>query len=171
MRFEKISLEQWLKDCKKLYLEEDRNVDESELENYLTQQWHNIKLPHASTKNSAGHDFYFTERLLSVSSQPTVFPTGIRWVTEPGEENTVLLMVPRSGLGFKYGMRLLNTVGVIDSDYYMANNEGHIMVKAKADEAFDLREGDRFVQGIIVPFISVAAADNVRTGGFGSTGK
>ena len=44
-------------------------------------------------------------------------------------KNVVLLIVPRSGLGFKYRLSLMNTVGVIDSDYSDADNYGHIMIK------------------------------------------
>ena len=36
---------------------------------------------------------------------------------------------PRSGQGFKYGIKLANTVGIIDSDYYHSDNEGHIFIK------------------------------------------
>ena len=39
-----------------------------------------------------------------------------------------MLIVPRSSTGIKLGLRLLNTIGIIDADYYLADNEGHIML-------------------------------------------
>lgn len=83
------------------------------------------------------------------------------------------MVFPRSGLGFKYGMQLLNTVGIIDSDFYHAENEGHIMVKIKnpSDKFLILNDGDKFCQGVFLPF-GITDFDNAtakRTGGFGST--
>ncbi len=40
-----------------------------------------------------------------------------------------LLLIMRSGLGFKYNLRLTNQVGVIESDYYNnETNKGHMWV-------------------------------------------
>jgi dUTP pyrophosphatase len=61
-----------------------------------------------------------------------VIPTGIRAVGM--NTDTVLLMAPRSGLGFRYRVGLANTIGVIDSDYAGSSNEGHIMVKITYDD-------------------------------------
>ena len=49
------------------------------------------------------------------------------------EENWVLQCYPRSGLGFKFRLQLNNTVGIIDSDYYNSDNEGHIFAKITND--------------------------------------
>ena len=88
------------------------------------------------------------------------------------------MLMPRSGLGFKFYTRLANTVGNIDSDYYGADNEGHIMVKLRmeldrsgAPRTFEV--GTAVCQGVFVPF-GVTEDDDAtekRTGGFGSTGK
>ena len=87
----------------------------------------------------------------------------------------MLLIFPRSGLGFKYRLQLNNTVGVIDSDYYFSGNEGHIFIKMTNDsnegKTLTLQAGDCFAQGIFMPFGITADddADGVRDGGFGST--
>lgn len=85
----------------------------------------------------------------------------------------MLALFPRSGLGFKHGMRLKNTVGIVDSDYYNASNEGHIMAKIDVDLNFICNEGERFMQGVFIPY-GIATNDaptaNERVGGFGSTG-
>ena len=81
----------------------------------------------------------------------------------------------RSGLGFKFRLQLNNTVGIIDSDYYGSDNEGHIQVKLTNDsregKTVEVEAGTGFSQGIFVEYgITVDdEADEVRNGGFGST--
>ena len=99
-------------------------------------------------------------------------PTGIR---AEMEEGWVLLIYPRSGLGFKYRLQMDNTVGVIDSDYFYSDNEGHIFVKVTNDsrsgKEIDLPAGVGFAQGIFMEYgITVDdAAEGIRNGGLGST--
>ena len=101
-------------------------------------------------------------------------PTGIRVEME---EDWVLKLYPRSGLGFKYRLQLNNTVGIIDSDYFYSDNEGHIFAKVTNDsregKTIAFTEGMGFMQGIFVEYgITVDDdADGVRNGGFGSTSK
>jgi dUTP pyrophosphatase len=99
--------------------------------------------------------------------------TGIRVQIEQG---WVLQIYPRSSLGFKYRLRLDNTVGIIDSDYFYADNEGHIFIKITNDsnegKTLSLKKGDGFAQGVFLPY-GVTSDDEtaaVRNGGFGSTG-
>lgn len=136
---------------------------------FISEIYSGITLPTRATTGSAGYDFYLPYAV-TFDNTPRVIQTGVRVKLDPG---WVLLLLPRSGLGFKYGMRLRNTVGVIDSDYFNAKNEGHIMASVVSDEPFTLKAGDRFLQGIIMPY-GVAANDTTlmkqRDGGFGSTG-
>ena len=87
----------------------------------------------------------------------------------------MLQCYPRSGLGFRFRLQLNNTVGIIDSDYYDSDNEGHIFVKltndSKENRTVKVEAGQGFVQGIFVPFgITVDDdAEAIRNGGFGST--
>ena len=82
------------------------------------------------------------------------------------------MCAPRSGLGFKYGMKLVNTVGIIDADYYQSDNEGHIMAKVSVSKSVQVDTGKGFMQGIILPYFVTDddSEDAVRNGGFGSTG-
>ena len=89
----------------------------------------------------------------------------------------VLSLYPRSGLGFKYRLQLNNTVGIIDSDYYYSDNEGHIFAKITNDTNEDkiviIKEGEAFMQGIFTEYFLAEESEVIkeRNGGFGSTSK
>ena len=148
------------------------NLDTSAHKN----EYEDIKLPVQATTGSAGHDFFLPEDIVIPFGSYITIATGIRAILEKDE---VLLIYPRSGLGFKYGLSLANTVGVIDSDYSDSDNEGHIFIKlvnaSPLAEGKDitLKKGTAFCQGIITKYITADGAenDNVRNGGFGSTNK
>ncbi len=131
-----------------------------------------IPLPRRATTGSAGYDFVSPVRVLLAPGEAAVIPTGIRAEMSPG---WVLLLFPRSGLGFRHGIRLSNTVGVIDSDYAFAENEGHILVKLQnpSDHPVEIACGERFCQGVFLPFGIAEEEESfeARRGGFGSTGK
>ena len=131
-----------------------------------------IPLPKRATAGSAGYDFVSPVEVTVEPGETALIPTGIRAEMDPG---WVLLLFPRSSLGFKYSLRLANTVGVIDSDYAFAKNEGHIMVKLRnpLSVPVTIGRGDRFCQGIFLPY-GTAEEDGefaLREGGFGSTGR
>lgn len=135
--------------------------------------YESIILPKRATSGSAGYDFFTPVKIELAPGESLSVPTGIRARIDEG---WVLMLYPRSGLGFKYGMRLANTVGVIDSDYYYSDNEGHIIAKitnTSADKTITVEAGKGFIQGVFTPFgITVDdEADGVRNGGFGSTTK
>jgi dUTP pyrophosphatase len=85
------------------------------------------------------------------------------------------MIYPRSGLGFKYQLSLANTTGIIDEDYFFANNEGHIMVKLvnRGSKVYECDSMTRIVQGIFIPYgVTIDdTAEGERRGGFGSTGE
>lgn len=156
-RFEKVSKEQFHKDLKDLFNTEENLYD-------------NIKLPTRATKGSAGYDFVSPVDFILKSNEMIKVPSGIRCKIDEGY---VLEIYPRSSLGFKYQTMLANTVGIIDSDYYKALNEGHIIIALMNMGTKDLviKAGDRFAQGIFKRFY-LAEEEEVnkdRIGGFGST--
>lgn len=131
-------------------------------------------MPTRSTAGSAGYDF---KALYTVTIEPhseVLIPTAIKAWIDP---NWMLCMFPRSGLGCKYSVRLANTVGIIDSDYFSnEGNDGHIMIKLRnpSDKTIVINEGDRFCQGIFMMYGTVIddnPRDMKRSGGMGSTGK
>ena len=133
-----------------------------------------ILLPRRATAGSAGYDFFSPVDFTLSPGETILLPTGVRARMEPG---WVLMLYPRSGLGFKYRLQLNNTVGVIDSDYFYAKNEGHIMMKLTNDSrdgrTLQVRAGEGVVQGVFMEF-GITEDDDAqeeRVGGFGSTTK
>ncbi len=139
---------------------------------YLPEAYDSVKLPRRATTGSAGYDFYLPFDIELKAGQTIVIPTGIRAHISEG---WMLMCCPRSGLGFKYRLRLDNTIGIIDSDYYYADNEGHIMIKitneSNEGKTLVLERTKAFAQGIFIPYgITIDdECEEVRTGGFGST--
>lgn len=131
-----------------------------------------LRLPVRATRGSAGYDF-FAPFSFSLPPAATIkIPTGIRVKME---QDWVLKLYPRSGLGFKYRLQMNNTVGIIDSDYYDSDNEGHIFIKMTNDsnegKTVEVAQGTGFAQGIFLEY-GITVDDDVestRNGGFGST--
>jgi dUTP pyrophosphatase len=132
-------------------------------------------LPDYATIGSAGLDLRacLDTALTVQSQQSTLIPTGI--AIHIDDPDYAALILPRSGLGHKYGIVLGNLVGLIDSDY-----QGQIMVSCwnRSGEHFVIQPGDRIAQLIIVPVkqaqfevVSDFAASSRGSGGFGHTGK
>ena len=137
-----------------------------------TACYDDIILPKRATAGSAGYDFFAPFEFSLKPNETIKVPTGIRCKIDEG---WVLKIYPRSSLGFKYRLRLDNTVGIIDSDYFFADNEGHIFVKITnlGDKPLTVEKGKAFCQGIFIEY-GVTYDDEVttsRTGGIGSTDK
>ena len=130
--------------------------------------------PKRATKGSAGYDFFSPVDKEILPGKNFVVITDIKVSLE---EDEVLQIYPRSSYGYNRGMTLANTVGIIDSDYFYSDNEGHIFAKitndSKDGKTLTVEAGQGFMQGIFVPF-GITEDDNVtavRNGGFGSTTK
>jgi deoxyuridine 5''-triphosphate nucleotidohydrolase (dut) len=89
--------------------------------------------------------------------------------------NHVMLVYSRSGHGFRYGVRLANAVGVIDSDY-----RGEVRIKLRNDGTVPLaiNRGDRIAQAMVLPApkVQMVEVEDLTStergdGGFGSTGQ
>jgi len=131
-----------------------------------------VLLPRRATKGSAGYDFFAPETFTLAPRETVKIATGVRVKIKNG---WVLMIFPRSGLGFKYRLTLDNTVGIIDSDYFNADNEGHIFIKMTncGDKILTVEKGKAFAQGVFLPFgiTESDACEITRVGGFGSTDK
>lgn len=138
----------------------------------LDATYSDIKLPKRATALSAGYDMFIPFDIVVKPNMEITIPTGIKSYMLDDE---VLLAHPRSGHGFKFYIRLANTIGVVDADYFEnPDNEGHIKIKIRneGDRLFTLNKGDAFCQVIFQKYL---LADNdsftgkERIGGIGST--
>lgn len=173
-KFEKVSFELFKANMKGLVSEEK-----------MIDAYSNIKLPVRATTGSGGYDFRLTIDITLAPGETILIPTGICSKIEDG---WVLMIYPRSGLGFKYRLQLDNTTGVIDQDYYYSSSN-NIMVKItndskvgffsrvfnlkkNKDKTIHMKAGERFCQGVFVPFgiTEDDEADGIRDGGMNSTG-
>lgn len=162
-KFEKVSFEQFQSGFDNLFSEKE-----------LREIYEELPLPKRATKGSAGYDFFAPFDITLAPGQTIKIPTGIR---AKMEDNWVLKLYPRSGLGFKFRLQLNNTVGIIDSDYYYSSNEGHIFAKITNDsnegKTVSIKKFTGFIQGIFLEY-GITYDDEVeeiRDGGFGSTTK
>lgn len=134
-----------------------------------------FKLPSYATNGSAGIDLFacIKEEIIIKSGNIKRIPTGI--AVHIADSNIGGFVFPRSGLSTKYGISLINSVGVIDSDY-----TGEIICPiinhSKAE--YILKPGDRIAQIIFMPihianFILTDELEDTKrgSGGFGSTGR
>lgn len=173
-KFEKVSFEQFEKDMQNL-------VKLNVVKEDLRVIYDRIKLPKRATKRAAGHDFWLPFELKSLQpGAEIIIPSGIKCFFYRDTDHLYSLdLYPRSGHGFKFKLRIKNTVGIIDEDFHNnTKNEGHIMVAIanEGDKLFSIKEGDGFCQGLFHEVF--IAEDNreedintKRIGGTGSTDK
>ena len=168
--FSKVSFDQYHKDIKCIA-------------DYLCLTYGNINIPVRATAQSAGYDFSAPFSFALKPGESIKIPTGIRCHME--DPSYFLALFPRSSVGIKQNVRLMNTVGIIDADYYYATNEGHIIVALKntnkksifpwvnKKNTWIVHSGDRICQGVFMKY-GITADDDVtveRKGGVGSTGQ
>mgnify|MGYP003295372336 CR=1 FL=1 len=134
----------------------------------------NAVIPQRATSGSAGMDLYavLDEPITLKQGETALIPTGIAIALESPSEAAFIF--PRSGLSIKHGIGLLNSVGVIDSDY-----RGELMVclHNHSNTTQTIENGERIAQISFVPYYTanfelVDELDDTErgTGGFGSTG-
>ena len=131
-----------------------------------------VTLPSRKTKHSAGYDISAAALVVIEPQKIVLVPTGIKAYMQADE---YLGLHIRSGLAVKSGLMLVNSQGIIDSDYYNnVDNEGHIMIALinMSNHAVTIAAGERIAQGIFYKYLvtDTDQAHSVRSGGFGSTG-
>ncbi len=135
----------------------------------------NAKVPQRATGGSAGLDLCacIDEPITLSGGETALVPTGVA-IALPSAEYGAFVF-PRSGIAIKHGIGLLNSVGVIDSDY-----RGEIMVGVinQVNRSYTIEPGERIAQMVIMPVsmmpvTEVSELDDTErgAGGFGSTGK
>ncbi len=135
----------------------------------------NAKVPVRGTAGSAGLDLCacIDDSITLQCGDTAVIPTGIA-IALPSSDYGAFVF-PRSGIAVKHGIGLLNSVGVIDSDY-----RGEIMVGVinQKKESYTIEPGERIAQMVIMPvsMMPVVEVEELNqtdrgAGGFGSTGR
>lgn len=131
-------------------------------------------LPKRKTAKSAGYDFVLPcDVSLNPRSVSAIIQTNVK-AFMPDDE--VLMLYIRSSIGIKHHVTLANGTGIIDADYFSnPDNDGNIGIclQNNSNEIVSFKKGERIMQGIFVKYAVCDSDDTneVRKGGFGSTGK
>lgn len=141
----------------------------------IVSQWkdRDIRIPQRKTAASAGYDIESAQDMDLPRGKVVIIPTGLKAYMKDDEYLGIHI---RSSMAIKHGIILINSTGIIDSDYYNnEDNEGHIMVAVynTSDQIFHISKGDRIAQGIFTKYLKADDDDSTgtRKGGIGSTGK
>ena len=146
----------------------------------IKKLYDDVKLPYYATEGASGMDLhaYMKEEVIIKPGDSEVFSTGIAVAIPESAYPDIGLEIqvrPRSGLGFKYGITLINSIGTIDADY-----RGEIKVKLInfGKEEIAIKPGMRIAQMILCPIVRAdlevideLPSTNRGEGGFGSTGE
>lgn len=132
----------------------------------------NAQLPTRGTVEAAGFDIYMPEAGEIPDGMSVKVSLGFATAIPEGY---VAILNPRSGVGFKTGLELLNTNGWIDSDY---RGEWFAKLRMKDGKHFSWKKGERLLQFIVVPYyagilevVESLPESGRSTGGLGSTGQ
>ena len=130
----------------------------------------NAKLPTYAHPTDAGADIYAVEDITIEPGKTEIVKTGLTVEIPVGY---AILIYPRSGLSLKTGLRIANSVGVIDSDY---RGEIGVLMHNTDGAAAQVKSGDKIAQMVLteVPMIKWVEVDSLNEtdrgeGGFGST--
>lgn len=135
----------------------------------------NAKIPVRATSGSAGLDLCacIDEPITLKKGEHALIPTGLAIALE--ESGYAAMIFARSGLAIKHGINLLNSVGVVDSDY---RGEIGVGVINQFDEPYTIQPDERIAQLVVMPVCTAPSVEVTEidytargAGGFGSTGK
>lgn len=163
--FEKVSENRWNKEVEGLPTRSENG------DPIIISPYNDIKLPTRATALSAGYDLFSVANFNLYPGEEIKIPFGWKVYMQKSE---CLLIIPRSGLGFKFYTRLANTVGLIDADYY--NNSGNeglcwIKIRNEGEQILSVNRGDAIAQGVFINYLLSDDDDSSaeRVGGIGST--
>lgn len=131
-------------------------------------------LPRRARKGDAGYDIFLPKdvEFIQRNGKRVTIDTGICMEEGDIPEGHFAMILPRSSAGMKWGVTLMNSVGIIDSGYRDPIKLG-LWLNDPGVEILRLKQGDRIAQMIIVPFATIPgeeAPTEERDGGLGSTG-
>ena len=143
----------------------------SDLPVRITRLKDSVELPTYATAGSVAFDISVIEDGIIPAKGTAMIPTGLIIATPPGY---ALLIAPRSSLFRKTGLRIGNTVGVIDQDFCGPEDELFIYLWNPSDRDVHIKQGDRLAQGLFVAIARAiwneAPAEGTSRGGWGQSG-
>lgn len=129
-------------------------------------------IPTYAKAGDAGADLYALNEVTLLPGHRALIKTGIAIAIPFG---FVGLVHPRSGLGLKNGVSVVNTPGTIDSGY--RGEIGVVLINHDLENSFEVKKGDRIAQLVIqkvenaqFKIVNELPASQRATGGYGSTG-
>jgi dUTP pyrophosphatase len=129
-------------------------------------------IPTYAKPGDAGADLYSISELVLSPGERALVKTGIAIALPNGY---VGLVHPRSGLGLKNGISVVNTPGTIDSGY--RGEIGVVLINHDLHESFQVKKGDRIAQLVIqkvenaqFKMVNQLPESERAAGGYGSTG-
>ena len=134
----------------------------------------NAVIPTRGSASAAGYDLYAClEEPVKIWPGETVkIGTGL---TAELPEGYFGACFARSGLAFREGLRPVNCVGVVDSDY---RGDYIVALHNDSNETRTVKGGERIAQLVILPYLPIEFIESDTlsgtergAGGFGSTGK
>ena len=126
----------------------------------------NFIAPKYKTKGAAAFDLYLQDDLYLTPGEPASISLGFSADIEDGYS---VQIIPRSSAGMNWGVRLWNTVGLIDSDY-----KGEWCAVLESAKPVRFRRGDRLLQAFVTWSFradGIDADDAERGTHSGSTGR
>jgi len=137
----------------------------------ITRIRQNVLLPEYKTTDAAAFDLAVCEGGIIEPGKTLMLPTGL--VIE-APEGHMLMIAPRSSTFKKKGLRLGNTIGIIDRDYCGPDDEILLFFWNPGDQPVTIEAGERVAQGIFIPITRATwnegSTSPTSRGGWGSTG-
>jgi dUTP pyrophosphatase len=142
------------------------------LEILVTKLDNDAVIPTYAKPGDAGADLYSISDLVLSPGERALVKTGIAIALPNGY---VGLVHPRSGLGLKNGISVVNTPGTIDAGY--RGEIGVVLINHDLHESFQVKKGDRIAQLVIqkvenaqFKMVNQLPESERAAGGYGSTG-
>ena len=142
------------------------------LEILVTKLDNDAVIPTYAKPGDAGADLYSISDLVLAPGERALVRTGLAIALPNGY---VGLVHPRSGLGLKNGISVVNTPGTIDAGY--RGEIGVVLINHDLYESFQVKKGDRIAQLVIqkvenadFKLVNQLPESERATGGYGSTG-
>ena len=143
-----------------------------QLDILVTKLDNDAVIPTYAKPGDAGADLYSISDLVLTPGERALVKTGIAIALPNGY---VGLVHPRSGLGLKNGISVVNTPGTIDAGY--RGEIGVVLINHDLHESFQVKKGDRIAQLVIqkvenaqFKMVDQLPESERSTGGYGSTG-